>query len=219
MKQKLSVYNLVIIVILLLIILIGSLMLFVNPNKKPARKPVTTVEQPSVPAKPVFRKDGELRFLDAKTSQVISAIDVEVAATDASREQGMMYRDTMDENSGMLFLMETEEIQAFWMKNTVLPLDIMYADSERRIVSIHKGCKPYSLDQIISAKPALYVVEVNAGYTVKHGIETGDMISFRAHLHHLESTGNGSYNGQIRSLLPLLSCIFKSSFLGYCILI
>jgi len=179
MKQKLSVYNLAIIVILLLIILIGSLMLFVNPNKKPARKPaVTANEQPATPAKPVFRKDGELRFLDAKTSQVISAIDVEVAATDASREQGLMYRDTMAENTGMLFLMGTEEMQSFWMKNTIISLDIIYVDSERRIVSIHKNCTPYSLDQIHSAAPALYVVEVVAGYTDKYKIEAGDRVSF-----------------------------------------
>jgi uncharacterized membrane protein (UPF0127 family) len=179
MKQKLSVYNLAIIVILLLIILIGSLMLFVNPNRKPARKPaITANEQPALPAKPVFRKDGELRFLDAKTSQVISAIDVEVAATDASREQGLMYRDTMAENTGMLFLMGTEEMQSFWMKNTIISLDIIYVDSERRIVSIHKNCTPYSLDQIHSAAPALYVVEVVAGYTDKYKIEAGDRVSF-----------------------------------------
>ncbi len=178
MKQKLSVYNLAIIVILLLIILIGSLVLFVNPNKKPVRKPVTAIEQPSAPAKPVFRKDGELRFLAGKTSQEISTIDIEVAATDASREQGLMYRDTMAESSGMLFLMETEEMQAFWMKNTIISLDIIYVDSERRIVSIHKNCTPYSLDQIQSAAPALYVVEVIAGYTDKYKIKVGDRVSF-----------------------------------------
>jgi uncharacterized protein len=179
MKQKLTVYNIVIIVILLLIILIGSLVLFVNPDKKPARKPATPVtEQPTTKAKPVFRKDGELRFLDAKTSQVISTIDVEVAATDASREQGMMYRDTMAENTGMLFLMGTEEMQSFWMKNTIISLDIIYVDSERRIVSIHKNCTPYSLDQIHSAAPALYVVEVIAGYTDKYKIKAGDRVSF-----------------------------------------
>ena len=179
MKSKPSFYNIVIAVILILILVIGSLFIFVNPEKRTVKKHTETVnEQPVSPSKPVFRKDGELRFMSPKTNKVISAIDIEVADDNAEREQGLMYRDTMDKNAGMLFLMETEEIQAFWMKNTILPLDIMYADSERRIVSIHKGCKPYSLDQIISAKPALYVVEVNAGYTDEYGIQTGDMISF-----------------------------------------
>jgi hypothetical protein len=179
MKYKPSFYNIIIAIILIMIIGIGSLVLFVNPSKKTVKKHTQTVnEQPVSPSKPVFRKDGELRFMSPKTNEVIATIDIEVADDNAEREQGLMYRDTMDENSGMLFLMEAEEIQAFWMKNTVLSLDIMYADSERRIVSIHKGCKPYSLDQVVSAKPALYVVEVNAGYTDKHGIQTGDMISF-----------------------------------------
>lgn len=179
MKTKPSAYNITIVSILLLIIVLGSLMIFVNPGKKPAHKAAATGnEKPLVPPKPVFRKDGELRFLDVETSKVIAAINIEVADNDAEREQGLMYRDSMPENAGMLFLMESEEIQAFWMKNTILSLDIMYADANRRIVSIHKNCKPYSLDQIVSAKPALYVVEVNAGYTAKHGIKVGDYIAF-----------------------------------------
>jgi len=179
MKLKPSVYNITIGIILILILVIGSLIIFVNPAKKPVRKPVTIrTEQTSTPPKPVFRKDGELRFLDGKTGKVIASIEIEVADDDAEREQGLMYRDTMAENAGMLFLMGIEETQSFWMKNTIISLDIMYADSDRRIVSIHKNCKPYSLDQIVSAEPAAYVVEVNAGYTSKYNIKVGDVISF-----------------------------------------
>jgi uncharacterized membrane protein (UPF0127 family) len=179
MPHKFSTYNIAIATILLLIVVIGLLILFMNPSKKRTRKLVNTtiVEKPEKP-NPVFRKDGELRFLNGKTNEVITAIDIEVADDDAEREQGLMYRDSMAENSGMLFLMETEELQAFWMKNTILPLDIMFVDSERRIVSIHRNCRPYSLDQIPSGKPAIFVVEVNAGYTEKHGIMVGDLISF-----------------------------------------
>jgi len=179
MKRKLSVYNVTLAAILVLILVIGSLIIFVNPVKKTTRKSVEIVnEKPITKSKPVFRKDGELRFLEGKTNRVIAVIDIEVADDNPEREQGLMYRDTMAENAGKLFLMGMEETQAFWMKNTVLSLDILYVDSERRIVSIHKNCTPYSLDQIVSAKPALYVVEVNAGYTDKNGIQVGDMISF-----------------------------------------
>ena len=179
MKSKLSVYNITIAVILLLIIVIASMILFINPVKKPIHKTVEPVtEQAAAPAKPVFRKDGELKFLNGKSNKEISAISIEVADDDAEREQGLMYRDTMAESNGMLFLMGVEEMQAFWMKNTILPLDILFADNERRIVSIHKNCKPYSLDQIPSEKPALYVIEVNAGYTEKHNVKVGDLISF-----------------------------------------
>jgi uncharacterized protein len=179
MKQKLSVYNVTIAIILLLIIIIGSMIIFVNPAKKPVRRIVETAnEQPASTPKPVFRKDGELHFVDGKTGKVINTVEIELADDDAEREQGLMYRDTMAENAGMLFMMESEEPQAFWMKNTILSLDILFADSDHRIVSIHKNCKPYSLDQIESGKPALYVVEVNAGYTGKYGIKVGDKISF-----------------------------------------
>jgi len=179
MKSKPSVYNIIIAIILILIIIIGSLIIFINPTPKRIKNPNIGInEQPATPAKPVFRKDGELRFLDGKTTNVITTIDIEVADDVAERAQGLMYRDTMSENDGMLFLMETEEPQAFWMKNTIISLDIIYADSDRRIVSISKNCKPYSLEQIPSGKPALYVVEVIAGYTTKYGIKAGDLISF-----------------------------------------
>jgi uncharacterized protein len=179
MKKKFSVFNIAVAIILILIVGIGAMILFVNPEHKTVSKTNTTMnDEPSKPAKPVFRKDGELRFLDGKTNNVISTINIEVADDDAEKEQGLMYRDTMAENNGMLFLMGVEEPQTFWMKNTILSLDIIFVDSDRKIVSIHKNCTPYSLDQIPSEKPALFVVEVNAGYTEKHTIKNGDRISF-----------------------------------------
>jgi uncharacterized protein len=179
MKQKLSVYNLIIAIILILIIIIGSLVIFVNPVKKNMHKPVIIQnDKPNADIKPVFRYDGELRFLNGKTNEIIAKIDIEVADDEAEKAQGLMFRDSMAENQGMLFLMGIEEPQAFWMKNTILSLDILFVGADRRIVSIQKNTKPFSLDQIPSGKPALYVVEVNAGYTEKHSVKVGDMISF-----------------------------------------
>ena len=84
----------------------------------------------------------------------------------------------MPEYAGMLFLFQTEEPLNFWMKNTRFSLDIIYISSERKIVSIARNTKPYSLDQIPSFKPALYVVEVNAGFAKRHGIKEGDLVAF-----------------------------------------
>jgi uncharacterized protein len=179
MKLKPSVYNITITIILLLILVIGLLIIFVNPAPKRVHKSDAAMnEQPVIASKPVFRKDGELRFLDGRTNKVITQINIEIADDDAERAQGLMYRDTMAENAGMLFLMETEEPQTFWMENTIISLDILYADAGKRIVSIQKNCKPYSRDQIPSIRPALYVVEVIAGYTSKYNIKVGDIISF-----------------------------------------
>jgi uncharacterized membrane protein (UPF0127 family) len=179
MPRKPTAFTIAIAAILLLIVVISLLILFMDPTQKPSRKPAasTIVKEPTNPI-PVFRKDGELRFLDSKTNEVITAIDIEIADDDAELQQGMMYRDTMAANTGMLFLMGTEELQAFWMKNTIVPLDILFVGSDRRIVSISRNCKPFSLEQIPSGKPALFVVEVNGGYAEKHGIKIGDYISF-----------------------------------------
>ncbi len=179
MSRKPLVYNIIMAVIGLLILIITAMIIFINPVPKTSRKVAgISNKMADAPSKPVFRKDGELSFLDGKTGNKIITVEIEVADDYHEREQGLMYRDTMAENAGMLFLMEAEEPQAFWMKNTIIPLDILYAGSDHRIVSIHKNCKPYSLDQIESGKPALYVVEVNAGYTSKYGIRVGDRISF-----------------------------------------
>ena len=179
MKNKISGYKILLGIIILLIAIIISLIVFVNPTHNPQHKPMIQSDtKTDITPKPVFRRDGELYFLRKGTTEINSKIDVELADNEAEREQGLMYRESMDENAGMLFLMDSEEIQSFWMKNTIIPLDIIYVDSDRYIVSIHKNCKPYSLDNIRSLKPALYVVEVNAGYCERHSVTVGDIISF-----------------------------------------
>lgn len=179
MNKNSLLFRIVLIVMALLIAGIGAMLVFYKPLPK-HRSTISQTETQTIdqPSKPVFRKDGELRFMDNKSGKEISLLNVEVADDNAERAQGLMYRDTMPENAGMLFFMETEEIQSFWMKNTILSLDIIFVNSDKHIVSIHQNCKPYSLDQIISEKPALYVVEVNAGYTNRNGIKTGDQIVF-----------------------------------------
>lgn len=127
---------------------------------------------------PEFRKDGQVTFIDGDTNEPISRIDVEIAGTDFQRQMGLMYRDTLKQDHGMLFLFNREIIQSFWMRNTVIALDIIYANSNREIVDIHTVTETMSDKSYPSAKPAIYVVEVNAGYCEKHGIKVGDKISF-----------------------------------------
>jgi uncharacterized membrane protein (UPF0127 family) len=178
MKKKLNLYTIVISVIILLILLLAGLLLFFNPSGTHSKRKVIQEESQEVPPKPVFRKDGEVRFMDADGNRLKLKIDVEVADNDDKRAQGLMYRDSMPEMSGMLFLFAAEEPQAFWMKNTHLSLDIIYVNADRRIVSIARNTKPYSLESIPSGKPAQYVVEVNAGFSERHQIKEGDLIIF-----------------------------------------
>lgn len=125
-----------------------------------------------------FTKEGELTF-QSKTGDFISQIDVEFADNDNERARGLMYRTEMNENRGMLFVFPYQEIQSFYMKNTVISLDIIFINSNLEIVTIHKNAVPYSLESLPSTKPAQYVVEVIGGYTEMHNINEGDKVIFR----------------------------------------
>jgi uncharacterized protein len=127
---------------------------------------------------PVFRKEGELEFLDKDGKTEIKKIDIEIAEDNSERAQGLMYRKSMDEEKGMLFLFNKEEEQGFWMKNTIIPLDIIYVNAAKEIVKIYKNTTPFSEKDLPSEKPTLYVVEVNGGFTDKFGIKDGDKISY-----------------------------------------
>lgn len=127
---------------------------------------------------PQFRKDGELTFIDGETGDPISRIDVEIASTDFQRQMGLMFRPEMEWEHGMLFLFDREVRQSFWMKNTIIPLDILYVNSNREIIDIYHSVDTMSNDSYPSSAPAIYVVEVNAGYCKEHGIVTGDKIMF-----------------------------------------
>jgi uncharacterized protein len=127
---------------------------------------------------PQFVKQGELEFLKKDNKNVISKIDIEIADDDAKSQQGLMYRKSMEENRGMLFIFLKPAVHAFWMKNTLISLDIIFIDENKKIIKIHKHTTPLSTKDLPSGGPTLYVVEVNAGYTDKYGISEGDFVNF-----------------------------------------
>jgi uncharacterized membrane protein (UPF0127 family) len=106
---------------------------------------------------------------------------VEVADEPAELEQGLMFRDEMAPDHGMVFLHDSEQQQYYWMKNTKIPLDIIYFDRERRLVSVAHAppcsagdkCPPFP-----SEGPAMYVLELNAGTAEALGAKAGDEIKF-----------------------------------------
>jgi hypothetical protein len=77
----------------------------------------------------------------------------------------------------MLFVFDGDAPRSFWMKNTPLPLDILFISSQSRVVSIAEDTIPYSLASIASGGPAQYVLEVNSGFTRRHGIEAGSTVT------------------------------------------
>ena len=107
---------------------------------------------------------------------------VEIADNDEERARGLMFRESMDEGRGMLFIHDDQQPLAYWMKNTKIPLDILYFDSGKHLVSQQRDVPPCSLGNRCppypSDAPALYVLELNAGEAAKLGLKDGAALTF-----------------------------------------
>ncbi len=106
-----------------------------------------------------------------------AAIRVEVARTEAQREHGLMDRAKLDADAGMIFLFEGAARHGFWMKNTLIPLDMIFIGDDGRVGAIVER-KPLSLDVTDGGVDSRYVLEVNGGWTASHGVKVGDEVRF-----------------------------------------
>ena len=105
-------------------------------------------------------------------------VNVEIADDNNERMNGLMFRKNLDKNSGMLFVFDDEKNQTFWMKNTLIPLDIIFIDSNLKIVDIKYAdpCKKDPCAVYTSSKPAKYVLEVNLGFAADNKINVDDKL-------------------------------------------
>lgn len=126
----------------------------------------------------VFKKEGDLSILKVGTDSIISNFDIEIADTDYEIQTGLMYRASMEENQGMLFVFPKEAMHSFYMKNTEFPLDIIYIDGNQKIASFQKNAQPYDESSLPSNALVKYVLEINAGLSDQMGLQVGDSISF-----------------------------------------
>jgi uncharacterized membrane protein (UPF0127 family) len=109
-----------------------------------------------------------------------TTFQVEVMDDDGERAMGLMFRDHLDDTHGMLFIFPGEEPQSFWMKNTRIPLDILYFDAELKLVSMQQDVQPCKVRQCPgypSEGPAQYVLELNAGTAKRLGVAKGDLLT------------------------------------------
>ena len=106
--------------------------------------------------------------------------DVEIARTPAEQAYGLMNRKSMGMNYGMLFLFQTEGERSFWMRNTLIPLDMIFIREDGTIHSIHESAIPHDLTPVLSQGPALAVLEINGGRAAALGIKPGDRVIYRA---------------------------------------
>lgn len=115
------------------------------------------------------------QFGNTQLSAGMHLIKAEVAASQMQREQGLMFREKMAPNSGMVFVFDAQSTQCMWMKNTLLPLSVAFIDAEGRIVNI-EDMQPRTLDSHCSKKPVLYALEMNLGWFKQKNIKPGTPI-------------------------------------------
>lgn len=118
---------------------------------------------------------GILRTVEVKVGGV--PITVEIADTPALRERGLMYRDSLPPNHGMLFVYPDEEIRSFWMRNTRIPLDIAFLDRNGTVVNVER-MEAQTDENTLSAAPAMYALEMAAGWFAEHDVGPGDRMEF-----------------------------------------
>jgi uncharacterized membrane protein (UPF0127 family) len=122
-----------------------------------------------------FKKEAEV-YLTKANGDTLQQLEIELADDDYERQTGLMYRTKMSRNRGMLFIFPNEQPRAFYMKNTHIPLDLIFLNSQNKIINISRNATPESLESIPSNAPAQYVLEINAGLSDEWNIEVGDSL-------------------------------------------
>ena len=120
------------------------------------------------------RADAPLRTAQLRIAK--QTLTVEVAENDAQRAKGLMYRERMARDRGMLFIFDEPAYHAMWMKNTLIPLSVAFVDRDGVILNI-RDMEPQTLDTHQAAGPALYAIETNKGWFAEHGIREGATVT------------------------------------------
>src|SRR5690348_17296169 len=114
--------------------------------------------------------DGPRVEITAANGSALATIRGEIADTEGKREFGLMYRKRLDDDAGMIFLFDHPQRLAFWMKHTEIPLDMVFADANGRVIGIVANAVPFSERQLSVAGDAQFVLEVNGGFCKRHRI-------------------------------------------------
>jgi uncharacterized membrane protein (UPF0127 family) len=118
---------------------------------------------------PTFQREGTLAFYQP-AGDTLATIAIEIADTDAERRRGLMQRRSLDYDRGMLFIFDEVDTGGMWMKNTPLPLDIVFVAPDSQVINIARRTTPFSEKTIEPNAPRKYVVEVRAGFARRFGL-------------------------------------------------
>jgi uncharacterized protein len=105
-------------------------------------------------------------------------VALEIAATPVTRERGLMYRRELPDGHGMLFVFDADANHEFWMKNTLIPLDMIFITVDGQVAGVHKNATPMSTAGISVGTPSRYVLEVPGGWAERQGVAVGDRVEF-----------------------------------------
>jgi uncharacterized membrane protein (UPF0127 family) len=130
------------------------------------------------PIEVTFKKEGELTLYKSITDSIVATLNIEIADTEYDVQTGLMYRNSMKDNQGMLFVFPNMGQRSFYMKNTRIPLDLVFLDANMQIVSFQENAIPFNEASLPSEVPAQYVLEINAGLAEKWLLEIGDRITY-----------------------------------------
>lgn len=138
------------------------------------KEEVKTIKQVEV----TFTKEGELTLFKGTKDSIITKLDIEIAKTEQEVQTGLMYRVSMKPNQGMLFVFPEVHERSFYMKNTRIPLDLIFLDGNKNIVSFLENAQPFNESSLPSKAKAQFVLEVNAGFAEKWLLEVGDTMDY-----------------------------------------
>ena len=125
---------------------------------------------------PAVGEASDRSSLDIVTETGTHRFDVELALTGQQRSVGLMFRESMDETAGMLFRFDRTQRAMMWMKNTLIPLDMIFIRADGTVADLHRNAEPHSEALIQSSEPVLYVLELNAGVADKIALKPGNRI-------------------------------------------
>ena len=140
----------------------------------------TGESQPQSEAAPKysFRKDGSLEILSPQGEQK-AEFEIEIVRSEQDLQRGLKYRDSMEPNQGMLFIMDGQAPHPFWMQDTYLSLDIIYIDHDKQIFQIYPNTTPYSEETLAPDKINAYTLEILAGVSAEKNLQKGDIIRWQ----------------------------------------
>ncbi len=125
-----------------------------------------------------FKKEGRLNVFKKDTDSLVSAFNIEIAEGEYETQTGLMYRKSLPQDAGMLFMFDNSQLRAFYMKNTEIPLDIIYINEDKIIEKIYTMATPFDATSLPSNVPIKYVLELNGAVSSSLGVLAGDRVDW-----------------------------------------